>query len=452
MSNATTRIRPWGARSRVAALAAVAVGATGLAGCAGGTESSAESTGDAPADGPVSIEIWGWDELGEQVVDAFNAAQDGVEATYVLQADNVAMATNFRNAFESGTDVPCLAQGFAPLTTMVVNGWAQDITDVVEPSLGNYNEGAHNAAQVNGRFFGLPSGSDGQYLIVNTATLDEYGVEIPATWDEFVEAGRELKEHDVHVTNFAGEDPTALMNLAQQAGAEWFAIDGEEWVVNFEDAPTLQAADIVQQLIDEDLVSNETYQDRPALYSYFDSGNMAMTPTQWWSLTGLQTNFSDSLGDWKATTLPQFDLANPVSPGRTTPSFVPVGCEHPEAVVAYSDWRTTPEGIEAGRNPETDAVGLPTQIPDPAPYAADIIPPGFFTDDAEAAEVIVDAQSKVIGKFELGPNYDAWFPEMQDQWGKAVAGEQTIAEALAAVQQYVEDDLDRKGIAFRDAS
>jgi multiple sugar transport system substrate-binding protein len=452
MSNATKRIRMPHLRGGGAALAAVALGSTVLAGCAGSPDAGSDATPDTPADGPVSIEIWGWDELGEQKVDAFNAAQDGVEASYVLQASNVAIATNFRNAFESGTDVPCLVQGFAPLTTMVVNGWAEDITDVVTASEDKYNDGALNAAQVNGRYFGLPAGSDGQFLIYNTATLDKYGIDVPTTWDEFVEAGQALKEHGVDLTNLAGEDPTPLMHLAQQAGAEWFAIDGDQWVVNFLDDPTLQAVDVVQQLIDDDLVSNETYSDRPALYAYFDSGNMAMTTTQWWSLPGLQTNFTKSLGVWEATEIPQFDPANPVTPGRTMPSFVPVGCEHPEAVMAYTDWLTTADGIEAGRNPETDAVGFPTQIKDPSPYAADTVPPGFFADDAQAADVIIDAQSKVLGKFELGPNYDAWFPELQDQWGKAVAGEITLTEALTAVQKFVESDLDRNGIAYRTAS
>lgn len=434
------------ARWATAGLAVTAL--AGLSACSAGAAPGGST--DAEATGPVTIEVWGWNaETGEQVAEAFNEAQDDVTVKYVLQASNTATQTNFQNAMEAGSGVPCLVQGFAPLTTMVVNGWAQDITEQVEPSADLYNAGALAAAQVDGKYYGLPSGSDGQFYIVNQKTFDKYDVEVPTTWDEFVDVGRELKKHDVDVTNLAGEDPSGLMNLAQQAGAEWFAIDGDQWVVNFTDEGTLAAADVFQQLIDEDLVSNQTYMDKPALYKYFDSGKMASTTTQWWSLTGYQTGFPDSSGDWAAYPIPQFsDAAEPVTPGRTLPSFVPEGCENPEAAVAFSDWLTTPEAIEAGRNEETGAVGFPVQIPDPSAYVEEVVPKDFFVDDKAAGEEIVAAQERVIGKFELGPDYDAWFPELQDQWGKAVAGEITLEEALTAVQEFVAADLESKGISY----
>lgn len=433
------------ARWATAGLAVTAL--TGLTACSASTEGPA---GPAEPEGPVTIEVWGWNaETGKQIVDAFNEAQDDVEVKYVLQASNVATQTNFQNAMEAGSEVPCLVQGFAPLTTMVVNGWAQDITEQVTGSADLYNDGALAAAQVDGRYYGVPSGSDGQFYIVNTEPFEKYDVEVPTTWDEFVDAGREFKKHGVDITNLAGEDPSSLMNLAQQAGAEWFAIDGDQWVVNFTDDGTLAAADVFQQLIDEDLVSNQTYMDKPALLKYFDSGKMASVTTQWWSLSGYQIGFTDTAGQWAAHPIPQFaDAAEPVTPGRVNPAFVPEGCENPDAVMTYLDWLTTPEAVEASLNKETGAVSFPTQIKDPSPFVDEVIPEDFFADEEKAGEEIVAAQEQVIGKFELGPNYDAWFPELQDQWGKAVAGEITLEEALTAVEEFVASDLEDKGISY----
>ena len=431
-------------RKRLALSAALAAAAM-LSACAGGAAPAAQQT----KSGPVTIDIWGWNaETGKQLTDAFNAAQSDVKVNYVLQASNTATQTNFRNAMEAKSGVPCLVQGFAPLTTMVVNGWAQDITDAVKPTEDTYNDGAKAAAKVNGQYYGLPTGADGQFMIINKDTYAKFGVKVPTTWQEFVDAGKAFKAQGVDVTNLAGEDPSTLMNLAQQGGAEWFAIDGDKWKVNFTDKATLAATDIVQQLIDNDLVSNQTYKDKPALYSYFDSGKMASTTTQWWSLTGYKTNFPATSGHWEAVEIPQFSADKKASPGRSTPSFVPVGCENPEAVVKYSDWLASPAGIEAGRNAKTGAVGLPTQIKDPSPYVKDIVPTGFFVDDSKAADVIVDAQKATVGKFELGPNYDAWFPELQDQWGKAVAGKIKLSEALKNVQTFVAEDLKKKGISY----
>lgn len=446
VSSGVSKERYMTSRKKWLALGATAATIVGLTACSPGTEAPA-SGGDA---GPVTIEVWGWNaETGEQIADAFNAAQGDVTVEYVLQASNTATQTNFRNAFEAGNDLPCLVQGFAPLTTMVVNGWAEDITDEVKASADIYTEGALAAAEVNGSYYGVPSGSDGQFLIINKATYDRSGVPVPETWEDFIEAGRVFHEQGVDVTNLAGEDPSSLMNLVQQAGAEWFAIDGEEWVVDLTSDESLAAADVIQQLIDGDYVSNQTYQDRPALYGYFDSGNMASTTTQWWSLGGMATNFTASLGSWEAVPIPQFaDAKEPVTPGRTMPSFVPKGCENPDAVMAFVDWLATEEGIESGRNEETGAIGFPTQIPDPSAYVEEVIPEGFFNDADKAAEEIVFAQEHVIGKFEMGPNYDAWFPELQDQWGRAVAGEITVAEALQATEDFIAGDLEDKGIDF----
>jgi multiple sugar transport system substrate-binding protein len=431
-------------RKRLALSAALAAAAM-LSACAGGAAPAAQQT----QSGPVTIDVWGWNaETGKLVADAFNAAQSDVKVNYVLQASNTATQTNFRNAMEAKSGVPCLVQGFAPLTTMVVNGWAQDITGALEKSVDQYNDGAKAAAQVNGRYYGLPAGADGQFMIINKDTYDKFGVKVPTTWQEFVDAGKTFKAQGVDVTNLAGEDPSTLMNLAQQGGSEWFAIDGDKWKVNFTDKATLAAADIIQQLIDNDLVSNQTYKDKPALYSYFDSGKMASTTTQWWSLTGYQTNFPSTSGHWEAVPIPQFSADKKATPGRSTPSFVPVGCDNPDAVVKFADWLATPEGIQAGRNPKTQSLGLPTSLKDPSPYVKDIVPKGFFVDDSKAADVIVDAQKATVGKFELGPNYDAWFPELQDQWGKAVAGKIKLSEALKNVQTFVAEDLKKKGISY----
>jgi multiple sugar transport system substrate-binding protein len=352
---------------------------------------------------------------------------------------------------ESEQDIPCLMAGFAPLATSLANGWAQDITQYIEPIADQFSDGALASAQIGDEYYGLPTGSSAQFMMVNTATLSANGVEAPATWEELVETGKQLAPAGVKVINLAGEDPSTLLNLSQQAGAEWFKIDGDSWTVNLHDKATLKAAGIIQEIVDNDLNSTQTYQDRPALYSYFDSGQLATLPTQWWSLTGLQTNFVNSLGQWEAVPLPQFEGAKEtVSTGFSNPSIVPEGCEHPEAAVTFAAFSAVdPDGIEASRNKDTGAVGVPVALKDVSEYTEAIVPSELFGQSpAEVGEVIAEAQAEVIGKFERGPNYDAWFPQLQDQWGKFIAKQITLKEALANVETYIADDLENKGIDY----
>ncbi len=428
-----------------AGLAAVAL----LAGCAGGG-APAETKPDASE--PVTIDVWGWDaEVAQQVVDAFNESQDEITVNYVLQASNVATQTNFRNVMESKQGVPCLVPGFTPLSTSLVNGWAQDVTEYVEPVADRYSPGALASARMGDKYYGVPAGPSAQFMMVNSKTLAEHGAEAPATWEELVETGKTLAPSGVKIINFAGEDPSSLINLSQQAGAEWFKIDGDSWTVNLHDKSTLKAAGIIQEIVDNDLNSTQTYQDRPALYSYFDSGQLAALPTQWWSLTGLQTNLVNSLGQWEAVPLPQFaGVKEHVTSGLANPGIVPVGCEHPEAAVAFATFAAVdPDGIAASKHSETGAIGVPTALKDVSDYTEAVVPEKLFDQSpAEVGSVIAEAQAETIGKFEQGPNYDAWFPELQDQWGKFIAKQITLEEVLDNVEAYIASDLESKGIDY----
>jgi multiple sugar transport system substrate-binding protein len=427
-----------------------AVAAIGLlAGC-GSASAPAAPAADA---GPVTIDVWGWDaESTQHVVDAFNATHDKIKVNYVLQASNTATQTNFRNVMESKKDIPCWIPGIAPISTVLVNGWAQDITQYIEPIKDTYSKGAQAAAQVDGKYFGFPAGPSATFMMANKAVYEKYGLAVPKTWEDFVTTGKELKTHGVTVINLAGEDPSTLLQMSQQAGANWFAIDGDKWKVNLQDDATMKAVDIIQKLVDNDLVAHQTYKDRPALYSYFDSGQLATVPLAWWSMTGYQTNFKTSLGQWQAVDVPQFkDAKQFVSSGFADPGFVPVGCEHPAAAVEYINWTSSSkDAIEAGRNQKTGSVGVPTNLADVSAYTADVVPDKIFGTQpaAEVGAVISKAQNAAVGKFERGPNYDAWFPELQDQWGKAMAKQITLKQAMANVQAFIAKDLDSKGIKY----
>ncbi|NMM94112.1 ABC transporter substrate-binding protein [Bifidobacterium oedipodis] len=434
--------------------AAILAGAltVSMAACGNTADTTA---GDTKSDGPVEIEIWSWDKNGQNVVDAFNKSQDEVKAKFVLQASNTAIQQNFRNAFKAESGLPDYVQGFAPLTTNVANGWAEDISESIKSILGDYTDAAKSNAQLDGTYYGFPTVGSGQFSLINTDVKAKYGVEDPKTWDEVLELGKKAQADGVKVFNLAGEDPSVLEALAQEAGANWFQIDGDQWKVNFLDKGTLKAADVIQQMIDGDMVSNQTYKDRPSLYSFFDSGNLAFMTTQYWSINGYKTNMPNTSGKWEPFEYPAIDDSGSKTPGIVSQvAFVPAGTDrtHQDAVMKYIHFTNTEEGIEAGRDPETKTTGVPqgrsADTIDIDKYIKANIPENFYSDDDKAFDVVKNATETVLGEFNLGPNYDAWFPELQDQWGKAVAKQQTVKQALENTQQFVADDLKSKGINY----
>ncbi len=110
-----------------------------------------------------------------------------------------------------------------------------------------------------GKVYGVPTDSAPAFTIYRTDVFAKYGLKAPTTWDDFIAVGKVLKGHGVKITNYAGEDPSTLEVLAMQAGAHWYAIDENSWKVNFQEAGTLKAAKVIQEIVDNDLNSTLSF-------------------------------------------------------------------------------------------------------------------------------------------------------------------------------------------------
>ncbi|MGP3969740.1 ABC transporter substrate-binding protein [Streptomyces sp. 6N223] len=434
------------ARITLASAAAVTLSLLATA-CGGGAE------GD-QGDGPVVIEMWSWNEerLVQPVVDKFNATHDDIQVRLVKQVDLPGTAANLRNAVASGEDVPCLVQNVGEVPALTSEGLLSDVTDTLQPYLddGLFNEAAMRGGKVGDRYYGVPSGFNPSFMMINRAVYDEHGVEVPTTWDELIAAGEELRPHGVYVMNLAGEDPSTLVNLVQQAGGSWYEIEGgDSWRVDFLSEESRKAADIVQQLIDKDLVAHQTYMDRPALIEYFDTGRMVSLPTQTWQLANYEIDFQNTIGDWQPIDLPQFsDAEEFVTPAHGGAELVPEGCEHVEEAVEVAVWKATnEEAINATLDPKTGAYAWPGAVPDPSPWIDSAVPERLFGEHRdEARDVITKSVEAGRDPWVVGPNYTGVFTELQDQWAKAVNGEITMVELLERMQDFTVEDLRSKNI------
>ncbi|MEE1799545.1 extracellular solute-binding protein [Streptomyces sp. JV176] len=419
-----------------------------LAGCGGGSGGD-----DTAAKGPVTVEYWTWDEakVVQPVADTFNATHDNIRIKVVKQADNPGTAANLRNVVASGKGVPCLVKNFGEIPGLVGEGLLDDVTDFVRPYVdkGVYNDASLPSAQAGGRYYSVPIGYQPSFMVINRKVYDAYGVSVPRTWDELITAGKELKKHGVQVMNLAGEDPSTLVNLVQQAGGSWYRTEGDTWKVDFLSPESLKAGDVVQRLVDNDLVANQTYMDRPALINYFDSGRMVSLPTQAWQLPTYELNYKKSMGDWQPVDLPQFtDAPRFTAPAHGTALLVPKGCAHPKEAVAAGVWMsTTKAGIDAGYQKDTKQYSWPGAVKDPSPWVDSVVPDKLFGErKSEARPVILKAVQGARDTWVVGPNYTGVFTELQDQWAKIVTKKITVRQALEHLQKFTVDDLKSKNI------
>lgn len=405
-----------------------------------GSEASAATKGN------VTLEFWSWTDGIEAQTKVWNKEHPETQIKFVNAAGDTAYQ-KLRAAVNAGT-APCLSKmDGMNLANFAADGLLTDISEVAAKYKGAYTVAAWNAVSPGGSTFGIPMGSAPLFTAYRADLFEKYGIEAPKTWDDLIAAGKKVQEKDkkVKIFNMAGEDPSTLVDLSWEAGAQWYKVDGDHWVVNFTSPEALKAGDIVQQLVDNDLASNASYAD-PGVFKTWDLGKTIAMTTSTWQLPIYDTNFPKSKGKWQLADSPAFDTAKPQTSSNFDTTGVLKGCKYPDRAAEFAAWlSSSKESLTALTDPASKS-GLFPAVPDVSPYVDKIIPTGMFNGKSDSAKVITDAAARVGDQWQYGPNYAAMYSEMQKQWGKVMKGELTVEDMLTLLQKWAVDDLNRKGI------
>ncbi|GAB2859112.1 extracellular solute-binding protein [Streptomyces deserti] len=435
-------------RRRFASAAVAGIALTGLLSACGGSDSGDEAS---KPSGPVTLDFWGWANGQEAVVKAFNASHKDVKLKYTKVTDQLTMQKQLTNAVKAG-NAPCLLQNTGEyVTSWVSQGALADITPYVESSKDKFNPGSWAVGQVQGKVYGVPTASAPAFTIYRTDIFEKYGLKAPATWDDFIAAGKVLKKHNIKITNYAGEDPSTLEVLAMQAGANWYSIEGNAWKVNFQDEGTLKAAKVIQEIIDNDLNSKLSFADYAAVQRNYDNGGTATRQISTWQMSGMVQNFTKSFGDWALAPWPAFEGEAPRTPAGTNQSgnltLVSEQCKHKEQAAEAALWMSTdPGAVKTMASPETGSGVMPA-LADSESYVSEAISEKLLGKNYEPAKkVVTDSLSTIRTGWTFGPNWTAMFTQMQDEWAKVVSKKQKVTDLLAHMQQWTVDDLKQRGI------
>ncbi|WP_329333306.1 extracellular solute-binding protein [Streptomyces sp. NBC_00663] len=439
-------------RRRFAHVAVAGVALTGLLAACGGSDSGDD--GSSGASGPVTLPFWGWANGQDAVVKAFNASHKDIKLKYTKVTDQLTMQKQLTNAVKAG-NAPCLVQNTAEYVTSWVSQDAlADISQYVDSEKGKFNAGAWASAQVQGKSYGVPTSSAPNFTVYRTDVFDKYGLKAPTTWDEFIAAGKVLKKHGVKITNYAGEDPSTLEVLAMQAGAHWYAIDGNSWKVDFQDAGTLKAAKVIQEIIDNDLNSKLSFADYAAVQRNYDNGGTATRQISTWQQAGMVQNFTKSFGKWALAPWPTFAGEAAKTPAGTnltgSVTLVTKSCENQKQAAEAALWMSTdPGAVKTMASPETGNGVFPA-LKDSDSYVAEATSEKLLGKNYDAAQTVVkDSLSTITTDWTFGPNWTAMFTEMQAGWAKVVSKEQTVTDLLAHMQEWTVKDLKSRGISVK---
>ncbi|WP_407319647.1 sugar ABC transporter substrate-binding protein [Isoptericola halotolerans] len=417
------------------ATAVAGVVALGLTACGGGETDSGEAAQDAdPAlEEGGEITVWAWDPTLESVAADFEAEHPGVTVNLENVGTGNDQYTALQNAIAAGDGVPDVAQiEFYALPQFALSEALADLTAYGADELdGTFTPGPWGAVQQQGGVYALPTDSGPMALFYNERVFDEHGIDVPTTWDEYVEAARALQEADpdAYLTNDVG-DAGFTTSMIWQAGGRPYQVDGTDVTVDFTDEGSQQFASTWQTMLDEELVapvgswSDEWYQG-------LADGSIASLVIGAWMRGNLESSVPDASGDWAVAPMPQWESGEQVTAENGGSSLaIPAASENADLAWSFLEYATVGEGI-ATRVDEGAFPATVAELEDPVFREQEF---EYFGGQA-VNDVLAESSSQVAEGWQYLPFQVYANSIFNDTVGQAYVSGTTLTDGLATWQE-----------------
>lgn len=428
-------------RSKLAlGIAGIAVAILVLTGCSADT--SAKGEDPAGSSGPVTLEYWAWNQSQEAIVAAWNEANPDIQVKHSDVGGGGDTSAKLVTSSRAGNAPDLALVEYNTLPAMIVAGVASDISAYTGDVEKNFAEGVWSQTTFDGVSYGVPQDVGPQALSYNKARFDELGVDVPTTWAEFADAAEKIHEADpnTYITTFAPAEFGGFAAFAQQAGAEWWSVDGDEWTVNFDDEASLAVADYWQDLVDRDLVLAEPLLT-PEWNASLNKGNVLSWPAGLWA-AGVLYGVGEAMeGDWAVAPMPQW------TPGDPSAAFqggsgviVTTSSKHPAEAAKFAAFMSS---ADVGQI-QIDSGGYPASLAGQE-LTLNSEPPALMANQDDYWAIAAEIASNTIPDISWGPNVNVADSAFQDAMSAAITNGTSLAEALTETERVVVEDMKSSG-------
>ncbi|WP_164983780.1 ABC transporter substrate-binding protein [Cellulomonas endophytica] len=431
-----------GRRGRTALVAAgLAASLALVTACSSGSDEAAAGD-DAPAGGTTTVDFWGWVPGLEELVAQYNEANPDVEVTFHRMTGDDGQKVEAAVDAGAGPDLVQLSSHDLP--DYVIQGRVQPITEFVADDEANYTEASWTSVTFDGEVYGVPQGIGPSGMMYRTDLLEQHGIAVPTTWDEYLEAARALHAADpeLYIANLSPGEIGQWVQEVQQAEGSWFGIEGDSWTVGINDEASLRVAERWQTLLDEGLVTTELMWT-PEYWSRVNAGDIATISYAAWFPVALMENAADTSGLWRVAPLP-------TEPGSTNQGdsggaavVVLKGADDPGAAAEFASWLNgsdeTQDALitEGGLFPSTlNGLASPALLEEQEFFGGQVI-----------NEVFIESAENTPATWSEGPNWGTAQTAVLDEFAKVVAGQQTFAQALDNAHDATVADLESRGLS-----
>ncbi|WP_181773644.1 ABC transporter substrate-binding protein [Amycolatopsis pittospori] len=404
--------------------------------------------------GPVRIVFWSALRGSQQVVDAFNKAQNRIRVVFqqIPSADFGGYA-KLSNAARAGNSPDVATIEYPQVPGFAIDGVARDITDLVGDSLrAKLLPQALGLTTFAGRVYTVPLDIEPMVLHYRKDLFDKFGFAVPRTWDEYAEVSRKVREKlpEARLGVFATDGAPQFAAFSWQAGAQWFDTRGGAWNVSIADAPTRKVAEYWQRLIDDgDLFVNAATGRQ---YDAQLGQNLVLTKLSGaWDAGAQMKARPGQKGQWAIAPMPQWDPSTPAVGTHGGSTFaVTKDSQNPEAAMEFIEWQVThPDALRARLSS-----GASSQYP-VAPALVDVGRQAFdraYYGGQDIYSLFADEAEKIRDGWTWGPRMTATNRVMQDGFAKAGGGDGSLLDAVRDAHSGTMPDLAALGLATTEHS
>ncbi|MFF5093332.1 MULTISPECIES: sugar ABC transporter substrate-binding protein [Actinosynnema] len=305
-------------RARVAVAMAAAL-TTALTACSSGNDAAgnqpAGMTGtadavDAALKAGGEITYWSWTPSAQAQVDAFMKEYPQVKVNYVNAGTNKDQYTKLQNAIKAGSGAPDVAQ--VEYQALPQFAMTDSLLDLGQFGFNDYEKdytaSTWNSVKVGGGLFGLPQDSGPMAMFYNKEVFDQYQIQVPKTWDEYVAAAEKLNAADPtkFITADSGDAGFAT-SMVWQAGGKPFTVDGTNVKVNLQDEGAKKWTETWNKLVSKKLTAPTITGWSDEWYRGLGNGSIVTMINGAWMPGILESSVPDGKGKWAVAPMPTYD-------------------------------------------------------------------------------------------------------------------------------------------------
>jgi len=434
---------PVSRRTLLASAGAVSLSAA-LAACGGdgksGGTSAAAAVSQADIDKAMStateLTFWTWVPDIAQEVALFEQKYPAVKVKVVNAGQGGPEYTKLRTVLQAGTGAPDVAQiEFQYIPTFTITDSLLDLRPYGAAALKDKFVD-WTWAQVsgpNGEVWAIPQDTGPLGMLYRKDIFDQYGIQVPTTWEEFAAAARKLHAANpkVYLTNFASSQPAAWHGLLWQAGGKPYVKSGKSTIaIHVNDATSKKLAAYWGGLAKEGVVGTEPDFTDP-WFAALNSGKYATWLTAAWGPVFLSGSAKSTSGKWRAAPLPQWDASTPQSGnwGGST-SAVIKSTKNPIAAAVFAQFlNTDPDSTKLFATKQFLFPATKALLAEPA-YVGDT--PAFYGGQ-KVNELFAGISSTVNTTFQWPPFLDRVEADFKETVGKSLTDK---TDAVTALDQW----------------